>query len=130
MDNERRSKIVVDTEKNRLSITLEGMITRKEMDRIYADIVVCTSELQPGFAVITDLSKCTIAHLSGLPTFKKIMEVLVENKVGKVVRVVGKSKVIFNQISRVTGHMKGYRPIYVVNLDEAEKVLSTMAESA
>ncbi len=128
MEGNPRSRVVVDTEKNRLTITLGATISKKEIERMYSDIAVCVSELRPGFDVVTDLSHCKIGHLSGLPTFRKIMDLLLEKKVGKVVRVVGKAKLIFNQVSRITEHMQGYRPVYVATLQEAEENISSLSK--
>jgi hypothetical protein len=124
MVSNRMSRVVVDAEKNRLNITLTGSISKEEVEKIYADVIICVPELQPGFSVVTDLTKCKLGHLSGIPTFQKIMEFLLENKVGRVVRVVGKAKLIFNQISRITENIQGYRAIYVATLEEAEEKLA------
>lgn len=124
MENNRMSRVVVDAEKNRLNITLTGSICKDEVEKIFADVVICVPELKPGFSVVTDLTRCKFGHLGGVPTFQKIMEFLLEHKVGRVVRVVGKAKLIFNQISRITENMQGYRAIYVATLDEAEEKLA------
>jgi len=130
MEKEQRSRVVIDTERNRLTITLGATISKAEIERIYAEIVVCVSELKPGFNVVTDLTQCKIGHLSGLQTFRKLMNLLLEKEVGKVVRVVGKAKLVFNQISRITEHMQGYRPIYVSTLQDAEEELSAKGKKA
>jgi hypothetical protein len=124
MASKRMSRVVVDAEKNRLNITLTGSISKEEVEKIYADVIICVPELKPGFSVVTDLTKCKFGHLSGIPTFQKIMEFLLENKVGKVVRVVGKAKLTFNQISRITENIQGYRATYVATLEEAEEKLA------
>lgn len=124
MEGSRMSKVVVDAEKNRLNITLIGYICKEEVEKIFADVVVCVPELKPGFSVVTDLTQCKLGHLSGIPTFQKIMEFLLDNKVGKVVRVVGKAKLIFNQLSRLTESLQGYSAIYVSTLNEAEEKLT------
>jgi hypothetical protein len=115
------SNVVVDTEKNRLTMSLAGTVCKEEIERIYADLLVCVPELTPGFNVVTNLTQCKVGHLSGLTAFKQIMEYLIENKVGKIVRVVGKAKIVFNQISRITEHLQGYKVVYVSTLREAEE---------
>jgi hypothetical protein len=124
MEAVRMSNVVVDAEKNRLNITVTGAICKEEMEKIYRDLHVCVPELTPGFSVVTDLTRCKVGHLSGLPTLKHIMEYLIENKVGKIVRVVGKAKIVFNQISRITEHLQGYKVVYVATLQEAEEALN------
>jgi hypothetical protein len=124
MENNRLSTVVVDTEKNRLYITLVGSVCKEEVERIFTATTVCVPELKPGFSVVTDLTQCKFGHLSGIPTFHKIMEFLLQSKVGKVVRVVGKAKIIFNQVSRITESFQGYKAMYVSTLQEAEEKLS------
>ncbi len=104
-----------------------GSISKKEIEEIYTEIRFGIQDLQAGFDVITDLRQCKIGHLAGISTFKKIMEYLVENDVNRVVRVVGKSKVIFKQMSRITSSVSSYSPIYVSSLEEMEEVLSSQS---
>ena len=118
------SKVTADVEKNRLDISLTGNICKEEVERIFADIRECVPKMEPGFSVVTDLTQCTIGHLNARPVFQQIVEFLLEKKVGKVIRVVGRSKIIFNQLSRITEYLKGYKPIYVSSLKEAEEHLS------
>jgi hypothetical protein len=129
MEQKRTSKIAIDPDKNRLNITMTCSISKEEMERIYADILICVPELQPGFDVLTDFSNCTIIHLGGAPTFKMVMEFLLEKHVGKVVRVVGRTKLVFNQLSRITENIKGYTPVYVSTLKEAEEIFSTKSNN-
>jgi hypothetical protein len=103
---------------------LGATVSNPEIERICREVEVCVSELKSGFSVVTDLTNCQIGHLTGLPTFRKIMEHLLEQEVGKVVRVVGRSKLIFNQISRITDQVQAYKPVYVATLEEAEEELS------
>ncbi len=123
--SEESTKVIVDLEKNRLYIHLNGAVCKKDIERIYADIKFGVEDLQAGFDVITDLRHCKIGHLAGIPTFKKIMGFLAANGVNKVVRVVGKSKVILKQMSRITSSVRAYSPLYVSSFEEAEDVLSS-----
>ncbi|MDJ0621806.1 MAG: hypothetical protein QNJ17_02505 [Desulfocapsaceae bacterium] len=113
-----------DLKNNRLYITVSGRLNKKELDGLYTDIRFCVADLQPGFAVITDLSQCTLAALSGLSTFKKITDHLIGNKVGKVIRIVDERRIVFKQILNVTALMEGYTPVYVKSHEEAEEMLS------
>lgn len=104
--SKRNSKVRADVKSNRLYITLSDAIQKKEMESIYTDIRFCVADLRPGFQVITDLTQARIGHLIGMTTFIKIMEYLAANKVGRIVRVVGKAKLVLQQMSRITalGH--------------------------
>lgn len=124
--SKRNSKVRADVKRNRLYITLSDAIQKKEMENIYTDIRFCVADLRPGFSVITDLTRAKIGHLIGMSTFIKIMEYLNVNKVGRVVRVVGKAKVILQQMTRITDFVKDYKPFYVSTLEEAEAMLSEL----
>jgi hypothetical protein len=53
---------------------------------------------------------------------------LIEKQVGPVIRVVGQSKIIFQQLSKLTDQTDGYQPMYVKNMEEAEVLLADLAE--
>ena len=110
--------------KNRLYITIAGELSRKNLDKLYTEIRFCVADLSPGFIVITDLSDCTIAALSGIPTFRKISNYLVTNEVGRVVRVVSEKKLILKQLVNFTTRMSGYKADLYHSLAEAETALS------
>ena len=79
-------KIKNNIKKNRLYFTFSGMPTKEEMDRLYTDVRFNVSDLQPGFDVISDFSECKLVHLNGIKTFVKIMNYLLVNGVGEVVK--------------------------------------------
>ena len=110
-------------EKNRLHVTLVETITKRDASSLYTEIRFCVADLKPGFDVITDLTRCRIAHISGLPSFVKVREFLLAKEVGTIVRIVGKGKLIFKQFQRITGNKSGYNIVYVSTLQEAEEAL-------
>ncbi len=118
------SKITVDMKKNRLVVTLVGIIRKKELEHLYTEIRFGVQDLQPGFHVVTDMRECKIGYLSGAMTFKKIMEFLISQKVGKVIRITGKSRILYHQISRISKTITGYSPVYVSSMEEAEEALA------
>lgn len=118
------SQVVVDTEKNRLIIKLTGAIRKEEMDKIYLDLIDCVRRVEPGFDVLMDYTECTLAHISSLPTFQEMMEFLLGRHVEKVVGVIGNSRLIYNQLSKIAENIKGFAPVYVSTLIEAEKIFS------
>lgn len=128
MAGKQQSKVAADLKKNRLIITIGSAATKAELNKIYTDIRFCVVDLKPGFDVITDLSRCTIGHLSGMATFKKITDYLVTNRVGRVVRVVGGSNVLFRQLFGVATRFCSYKPIYVTTMEEAEEALRQPVE--
>ncbi len=116
-------KVKVDIDKNRLYITIADKITKQDFDKLYKDVLVCVTDLQPGFDVVTDLTACNFGHLSGLPTFRRIMNSLITSGVGEVVRVVNEHGVIYKQILNFSSKICSYMPIYVTSHEEAEKQL-------
>jgi PilZ domain len=117
-------KVVANIAKNRLHITIAGKVSRENLDRLYTEIRFCVADLNPGFGVITDLSDCTIAALSGIPTFRKIQNYLVTKKVGRVVRVIDEKKVVLKQVINFTAKIQGYKAEHFKSLAEAEAALA------
>lgn len=115
---------VANIKKNRLHITLKGSPSGKDAQKLYTEVRFGVADLSPGFDVINDMTECSVGAVSGLPTLRKIMHFLVSNKVGRVVRVIDKRKVIFRQLLNFIGTSQGYEDIQVGSLEEAEEILS------
>ncbi len=118
-------QVVTDIKKNRLHFTAAGKVSKKGLEKLYTDVRFCVADLKPGFDVISDLSECTLADLSAIPTFRKIMNYLITNKVGEVVRVMHKNQFIFRQMINLATRLQGYKPIIVATVEEAEEKLNT-----
>jgi hypothetical protein len=123
MGSSKGSGVRADLKKNRLYITIAGRLNKKDLESLYTDIRFCVADLQPGFAVVNDLSECTLAALSGLPVFKKITDHLITNEVSEVIRIVDKRRIVFKQILNASAMMSGYTPVYATSLEEAEELL-------
>ena len=123
----RPPNAVASIAKNRLHITIGGKLSRENLDKLYTEVRFCVADLTPGFGVITDLSDCTIAALSGVPTFRKIMNYLITNKVGRVVRVIDEKKIVVKQLVNFTARMQGYKADHFHTLAEAEAALADSA---
>lgn len=117
------SRVSADIQKNRLLITLPSKVSRNELEKVYTDIRFCVADLKPGFDVITDLSRCTLGHLNGLGTFRRIMDYLTARQPGEVIRVVGSMSLLFRQLIMFASRFQGYKPVYVTTLEEAEERL-------
>jgi hypothetical protein len=118
-----KAKVRTDIKKNRLCITLPTSINTKALEKIYSDIRFGVADLKPGFDVVTDLNHCSIGHLSAIPTLRKITAYLVANKVGRVVRIVGNMSLILKQLIALSSKFHGYKPVYVLTMEEAEEEL-------
>lgn len=120
----KKAKVIADIKKNRLYITFDRDVLRSDIEGIYTDIRFSVADLQPGFGVINDLRNSHLAHLGGIRTFMKISNFLADNQVGKVIRVLGKKSILFKQLSKVSLTIKGYKPLNVSTMQEAEDILS------
>jgi hypothetical protein len=118
-------KVKADRDKNRLYIKISGKISKAEMDKLYTNVRFCVADLQPGFGVISDFTECSLAHLAGVSTFKKIMSYLIRNGVGEVVRLINGDSLLFKQFINLSSKMSGYIPVYVSSPEEAEIRLDT-----
>jgi len=118
-----KAKVRTDLKKNRLYITLPTSINAKELEKIYSDVRFGVADLKPGFDVVTDLTHCSIGHLSAIPTLRKITAYLVANKVGRVVRIVGNISLVLKQLICIASKFNCYKPVYVLTMEEAEEEL-------
>jgi hypothetical protein len=109
--------------KNRLYFTFSGKAAKEEMDKLYTDVRFCVSDLKPGFDVISDFSECSLILVSGIASFRKIMNFLISKGAGDVVRIVNENSLVFKQVLNLSSRICGYRPIYVSTLEEAEEKL-------
>ena len=124
----RKSSVTANIGENRLLISLRGILTKKDVEALYTDIRFCVSDLKPEFNVITDMTECRFGHLAGIGSFRKIVEFLLSKKVAKIVRIVGRSRIIFQQLDKLAGKREGYTVEYVSTFAEAESLLSSAKE--
>lgn len=121
------SNVRVDCEKNRLYITLKGVITLPIAKEVKALLEEQITDIPAGFDVITDLTEAEVGYLCVLPIFKEMMGVLAGKEVGTVVRVVGKGSMILQQLTNAAAQLGHYQPQYVSTLDEAETLLDSQS---
>lgn len=117
-----------DIKNNQLHIKVAQKVTKQDLDNLYTDIRFSVADLSSGFSVISDLSECTLASLSGVRTFTKISHFLIEKQVGTVVRVMNDESILFRQIINLTSRTQGYNPINVSTIEEANAVLKQASE--
>lgn len=121
-------KTKVNIKKNRLTIIVAEKISKKSIDSLYTEIRFCVADLKPGFDVITDLSACSLAAVSGFPTFRKITNHLIISKVGRVVRVIDETKIIKKQLFNVAARSQSYKTDVFSSIEAAEEYLSESDE--
>ncbi len=121
--------VKADVGKNRLSLTLAGIIHKKELSKLYTELRFCVPDLQPGFEVIADLAGCSLAFLNIIPTFRNIMNYLLSNGAGEMVGIMPSDALIYKQIQLAT-IFQGYKPSFVSTLAEAEEKLAVINQRA
>lgn len=119
-------KATANIKKNRLVVTVQGNVDQKSLEKLYTEIRFCVADLKPGFEVISDISQCNLIYISGLPVYKKIIDYLVDNKVGKIVRIIKNDNVSFKQIVNFSEKIQFYRTLYAEDQQEAEHKLNTL----
>ena len=119
IDAKPRCKAVADIEKNRLVITMAGHVDEKSITKLCHDVRSCVTELKQGFEVINDLSQCSFIHLTGLTIYKKIIDCLILNKVGEMIRVIDNNNISSRQIKRLSEKINCYKPAYAKSNKEA-----------
>jgi hypothetical protein len=122
MNYRPKVKAVANIAQNRLYLTISGNVDTKTLNALYTDIRFCVADLEPGFIVIEDFSECNLLYLNGLAVYKKIMDYLVANRVGEIIRVV-QNTISHKQIQHYTDGIQCYKTMYVDQIEEAEKKL-------
>ena len=122
-DCKSKIKVVADNKKNRLYIKVSGDLDAQSLDKLYTEIRFCVADLKNYFNVIEDISQCNIIYLNGLDVYKKIINYLVSNMVGEIIRVIETNNISYKQIVNFTEKIQCYIQMYVTNIDEAEKKL-------
>ncbi len=117
-------KIGVDKSKNRLYITIGGILSVEEAQKVKKSIEDSIPTLNKGFDVINDISKFIRGDDAAGIILKEIIILLLKSGVNNVVRVVGTSKTGLIQFATHTLPVDQYKISYVPSLEEAEKILS------
>ena len=116
-------KIKKDVSKNRLYITVSGIISITEAKNIKIVLEKKTKGLQPGFDLINDISRFILGQEEAGEILKEIMNFMIEKKVNRIVRIVGDSKEGLIQFANNSLPVESYRLKYVPTQEEAEKFL-------
>lgn len=119
------STAIADFEKNRVTLTFKGVVTAKEMNKLYTDVRFAVADLEEKYNVVSDFTECKFMYLNSLGTFKKIYNYMLSNKSGEMIRVIHSKRIISKQILNYALHRPGYKPIYVSTREEAENKLSS-----
>lgn len=124
----KKTSLSTSVKNNRLTLTLLGRVTKKDLESVYTDVRFSVADLRPGFSAIFDLSACQLIFLNGLTVFRRILMYLVTNGVNEVAQVMVGNRLISKQIINFTLRMQGYRPIDASSLEEAESRLGNIVQ--
>lgn len=122
-------KIKSDPEKNRIIITLGGILTIRESRACQNEIEKEVENLKPGFDVINDFSTLNFGQDSSGHYLTEIIAFLTSRKVNRIVRVVGSSESTMIQFAQLTSHIKNIKFKYVPTLRDAEAFLEKKSTS-
>ena len=116
-------KAKANLQKNRLHITVSGNINAKLLEKLYTDIRFCVADLKPGFQVLSDISQCQLFYITSMPTYKKIIDFLIAQRAGGIVRIIKQNNISCKQVINLSERIGGYTPLYVQSEEEAEQRL-------
>lgn len=117
-------KITADKAKNRLHISMIGVVTFEEAQKSKITVESSIASLKTGFDVINDLSKFIRGDETAGNVLKEIIILLIQKGVNRVVRVVGTSKSGLLQLVNNSLQIEQYKISYVPTLSDAELLLS------
>ena len=114
-----------DVANNRLYIKLSGVITKREWEKIYTEIRFIVPDLRPGYHVIADYSESNLVRLDGITAYRKLINYLIKNGVGEVVRIIDNKSLLYQQVKNLSSRICSYKPLYALNQEEAEQKIAT-----
>jgi len=112
--------------RNRLYLTIAGNIDSSHLERLYTDIRFCVADLKKGFDVISNVSQCNMLYISSFSVYKKIMDFLIANKVGEVVRITRNGNISYKQLLNFSEKIQCYKHIDANSEIEADEKLNTL----
>jgi hypothetical protein len=116
-------KIKKDVAKNRLYISLSGIFPISDAKNAKELIIKEINELQPDFDVVNDISRFIRGQEEAGKILQDIMLLLIDKKVGRIVRVIGESKTGLIQFANFSLQIESYKLKYLPTMQEAEKFL-------
>ncbi len=112
-----------DKSRNRLYLTLSGVISLSEAEQVKEEIFKEVEQLRPGFDVVNNLSKYIQGDERAAPVLQGVEKFFLEHNVKRVVRVVGTSKTGLMQFAKFSQLKENGNIHYFPTMNEAEKFL-------
>lgn len=116
-------KVKKDIEKNRLCITISGILSIAEAKQAKDLLIKEADELQPGFDLINDISQFIRGQEEAGEVLKEIIFAMIDRKVNRIIRVIGSSKIGLMQFANFSMPIPEYKLSYVPTMQDAEKIL-------
>ena len=111
----------VSLEKQRMFCTLRGFLDGPQAESVLRDIHSALAKLQPGFDVITDVSRLGAVTSTALPILRRTATALVEAGMRRMVRVVGSAPGGANSVARAAEGL--YEARVATSAAEASRLL-------
>jgi len=118
-------KITVDTQRNRLYITLVGFFAADEIKRCGDETIAATCKLKTGYDVVTDISQFKPGTAEVAKDIERVQAHFIKSGARQGVRIVGQNSSSSMQFNRV-GKIAGYQSTAVGTLAEAEAFLKSL----
>lgn len=115
-------KIRVDTEKNRLYVSVEGYLTDDLVLEFIDKLKAAMYQLKSGFDIINDIRKSKPFSPIGVEQIKELMKYEVEQGRRYHLRVVDEKTFSIMQMDRVATKID-YNTLATATIEEAEKLL-------
>ena len=116
--------IFVDTERNRLYITLNGFFNDEKARQAAEAVEEKIAQMQPGFTIVNDIRGFKPTTPAGAASIQKAQQKAVEIGVRHVVRVVTQEQYNVAQMQfKRKGRTAGLISSEAVSVDEADKIL-------
>nr|WP_320012627.1 PilZ domain-containing protein [uncultured Desulfobulbus sp.] len=115
-----------DAVSNRLHLTISGKIDIQALELLFVEVQKAVAQLQPGFEVVNDISQCKFIYVNSLPIYKKIIDFLLTQKTGEIIRIVQSDNISCKQIMSFSDQIHCYQPLYASSSHEAEELLKTV----
>lgn len=80
--------VTIDKRNNKVVIVFKDTVGVADAERLYTEIRRMLPDLKKGFSVVTDLSSLKHMHITSRDFLEKTMDLLNENGVSKVIRII------------------------------------------
>jgi hypothetical protein len=115
-------EIHADVGKNRIYVRIHGRMEDADAPRVGDAIIQAMDRMRPGFSLISDLTQAEPVGPQAIEQLKRVITASRERKVGRTVRIVGKSAQAALQFARTSKEYQ-HEPYLAFSREEAERLL-------